>query len=183
MLKYSLGIDVSSKKLDVALSVIDARQTVKVKASKASIPNTLNGFKELKKWIEKHYQSKEIPLVTCMEATGVYHENCALFLYQQGFSVSIILANKAKRYLQSLGLKSKTDSIDAKGLAQMGAEQCLKKWQPLGEVFLQTSFLNQAAPKFARDENFCGQSNSRHRTGNVFRKNSFKAAKSNRKIA
>ncbi|MBW6481440.1 MAG: IS110 family transposase [Vicingaceae bacterium] len=70
-----------------------------------------------------------------MEVTGVYHENCALFLYQQGFSVSIILANKAKRYLQSLGLKSKTDSIDAKGLAQMGAEQCLKKWQPLGAFF------------------------------------------------
>ncbi|MBK9213692.1 MAG: transposase [Saprospiraceae bacterium] len=37
-----------------------------------------------------------------------------------------MLPNKAKKYLQALGLKSKNDKIDAKGLAQMGAEQNLK---------------------------------------------------------
>jgi transposase len=34
-----------------------------------------------------------------------------------------------------LGLKSKNDSIDAKGLAQMGAEQSLNLWHPLGKYF------------------------------------------------
>ncbi len=34
-----------------------------------------------------------------------------------------------------MGLKSKNDSIDARGLAQMGAEQCLSLWQPLGRYY------------------------------------------------
>lgn len=135
MLKYSLGIDISSKKFDVVFSVIDAQQSVKVLASKSAIANTMKGFKDLHQWLNKHQKDKNIPLVICMEATGVYHENCALYLYEAGFSVSIILPNKAKKYLQALGLKSKTDGIDAKGLAQMGAEQALKKWQPMGEYF------------------------------------------------
>lgn len=45
------------------------------------------------------------------------------------------MPNKAKKYLQAIGLKSKNDSIDAKGLAQMGAEQALKLWQPLGRYY------------------------------------------------
>jgi len=135
MLKYSVGIDVSSKKLDVAICSIDEQQSVRVKSSKSGIPNTLKGYKLLADWMEKHCREPNIPLVICMEATGVYHEHCALFLYQQGYAVSILLPNKAKKYLQSLGLKSKNDSIDAKGLAQMGAEQNLKKWQPFGEFF------------------------------------------------
>lgn len=35
--------------------------------------------------------------------------------------------------MQSLGLKSKNDRIDAKGLARMGAEQRLDPWQPVSE--------------------------------------------------
>lgn len=34
-----------------------------------------------------------------------------------------------------MGLKSKNDSIDARGLSQMGAEQCLELWQPLGKYY------------------------------------------------
>lgn len=32
--------------------------------------------------------------------------------------------------MQSLELRSKNDSIDARGLAQMGADQQIKRWQP-----------------------------------------------------
>jgi transposase len=34
-----------------------------------------------------------------------------------------------------MGLKSKNDSIDAKGLSKMGAEQCLDLWKPAGKYF------------------------------------------------
>lgn len=135
MLKYSIGIDISSTKLDVAISVIDMQQRVTVKSSKSNIFNTLSGYKELKKWIEKNHKDKSVPLVICMEATGVYHENCAFYLHQQGYRLSIILPNKAKKYMQSLGIKSKNDKIDAQGLGQMGAEQCLKQWNPLAEFY------------------------------------------------
>lgn len=88
-----------------------------------------------------------------MEATGIYHENCAYYLYEKGFDVSIILPNKAKKYLEAIGLKSKNDSIDAKGLSQMGAQQCLELWEPMGTFFLRIAFIDTAASKCYRIKN------------------------------
>lgn len=140
-LKYSVGLDVSSKKINACISIIDDRQKVSVKSS-CVISNTINGFKSLQDWISKH-KKEDLPVVICMEATGIYHENCAYYLFEQGFDVSIILPNKAKKYLEAIGLKSKNDSIDAKGLAQMGAEQCLDTWQPMGTFFYQLRLLTR----------------------------------------
>jgi transposase len=39
--------------------------------------------------------------------------------------------------MESLGLKSKNDSIDAKGLARMGCEQNLEEWTPLSPFYNQ----------------------------------------------
>jgi len=140
-LKYSVGLDVSSKKIDACISVINQKQSVIVKSSK-KISNTKKGFEELEYWILKH-QKEQIPVVICMEATGIYHENCAYYLNEKGFMVSIILPNKAKKYLECLGLKSKNDSIDAKGLSQMGAEQCLGLWEPMGVFFYELRLLTR----------------------------------------
>jgi transposase len=134
MLKYSVGLDVSSKKIDGCISVIDTNQKVIVKSS-IVFSNDLKGFKILENWILKHYKEKNIPLVVCMEATGIYYESCALYLFEKKFNVSVVLPNKAKQYFQAIGLKSKNDTIDARGLAQMGAERCLRTWQPLAKYF------------------------------------------------
>ena len=135
LLKYSVGLDVSSKKIDACISIINEVQKVTVKSTKV-ISNTLKGFKDLDSWIKKHQKDKDIPLFICLEATGVYHELCALYLYEKKFTVSVILHNKANKYLQAIGLKSKNDTIDAKGLAQMGAEQNLKEWRPWDGIFM-----------------------------------------------
>lgn len=134
MIRYSLGIDISMKTFHACLSVIDKQQGVKVKASR-KFTNNASGFKELQNWIQKQYKQPDIPLQIVMEATGVYYEQCAMYLFKQGFTVAVVLPNKAKKYLQSTGLKSKNDKIDARGLAQMGAEQKLELWQPMDEFF------------------------------------------------
>lgn len=134
MLKYSLGIDVSKKEFHACLSVIDFNQQVKVKASR-KFDNSLQGFKGLVIWLNKHQKETGIPLAVVVEATGVYYEACALFLFQTGYQVSVVLPNKAKQYLKAVGLKTKNDKIDASGLARMGAEQCLEKWQPLADFY------------------------------------------------
>lgn len=134
MLKYSIGIDVSSKELHVCIVVIDAAQKVTVKAS-GRFANNLSGFNLLKNWILKQRKLKDLPLVIAMEATGVYYENCALYLFKEGYSVSVLLPNKAKKWMQSEGLKSKNDKIDAQGLAKMGAEKSLELWQPADEFY------------------------------------------------
>ena len=133
-LKYCVGLDIASKKIDVCMSVIDDSQKVKVISSRSFL-NSVPGFKTMEEWITKNHKEKQVELVICMEATGVYHENCALYFFEKGFKTSIILPNKAKHYLISLGLKSKNDKIDARGLSRMGAEQCLGLWEPMGKFF------------------------------------------------
>jgi transposase len=128
-LKYAVGIDVSKDSFHVCLSVIDTLQKVTIKSSR-SFTNQSKGFQELASWVKSHRKEANIPLVYLMEATGVYHENLAWFLHHLGCHITITLPKKAKYYFKSLGQKSKNDTIDAKGLAQMAAEQNLEAWQP-----------------------------------------------------
>ena len=134
MIKYALGIDVSMKSFNVCLSSIDVLQQVKVKSS-SSFANNSKGFKSLHQWIEKHYKQKDVPLIISLEATGVYHEQCAMYLFKGGYNVAVVLPNKAKKYLQAIGLRSKNDKIDAQGLSRMAAEQSLELWQPMSDFF------------------------------------------------
>lgn len=136
MSKYSVGLDVSAKEIHCCISLIDPVQRVVAKATRM-VANTVKGFKELDTWIARHHKQKELPVATCMEATGIYYENCALFLHKAGHTVSVILPNKAKKYLQASGIKSKNDRADARGLAQMGAEKHLDIWSLMGEYFYQ----------------------------------------------
>lgn len=134
MLKYALGIDVSKKDIHVCLSSIDVKQQVKVKAT-SKFANNEQGFKALLVWVNRHKKESDIPLIIMIEATGVYYEACALFLFKASLDVAVVLPNKAKKYLQALGLRTKNDKIDAAGLSRMGAEQSLELWQPMDEFF------------------------------------------------
>lgn len=127
-LKYAIGIDVSMRDFVCCLSVINGQQEVKVKASH-KFTNTLSGFQSLSEWVKRHAK-ESLPMVYVMEATGVYHEQLAWFLNSKDLPVSILLPNKAKNYLKANGAKSKNDQIDARGLAQIGAEKKLDLWMP-----------------------------------------------------
>ena len=118
----------SKDKLDTCLSIIDDQQKVTIKATR-SFSNKSEGYAKLRTWLKSKLKAP-ITLSVAMEATGVYHEQLAWDLHQYDYRVSIVLPNKAKRYLQALGLKSKNDKIDARGLARMGAEQHLEAWAP-----------------------------------------------------
>jgi len=130
-LKFAVGLDVSMETFDACLSVIDDQQQVTVKA-RFNSPNTVKGFESLSMWISKNTKLP-IPVVYLMEATGIYYEQLAWYLYGKGCNVSIVLPNKAKKYKESLGLKSKTDRIDARGLAQMACEQSHSPWKPISD--------------------------------------------------
>jgi len=129
-LKYAIGLDMAKNKFDVCLASIDPTQKVTIKSSKSSVSNTLKGFAEMESWMKKHI-AVDVPIVFCLEATGIYYEPLAWYLHEHGYSVSVLLPNKARHYIQSLGLKSKNDKIDAKGLSIMAVQQQLKFWQPV----------------------------------------------------
>ena len=140
--KYSVGLDVSSKELEVCFKELLENQETQIKGSRKFL-NTPGGFKTLEEWTAKRQKDKALPLVMVMEATGVYYEKAAYYFKEAGYSVAVILANQAKDYLKSLGNKSKTDKLDGKGLAQMGAERKLRIWQPSGKYLLKLRHLSR----------------------------------------
>jgi len=130
-IKYSVGADVSKSEIYVAMLLQTNDLKTVVKGTR-KFANTSDGFQQFENWI--HSRKKfDIPVHITMEATGNYHENLAFCFDNQCFIVNVLLPNKAKKYLQSLGNKSKNDKIDARGLAQMGSEQLLMQWKPFSE--------------------------------------------------
>jgi transposase len=142
LLRYCVGIDVSKDTLQVCISVIDTNGKVTVKGS-GKINNKVTAFDSFLTWVDKHCKAKILPIRFVMESTGVYHEQLAWYLFQKDLAVCVVLPNKAKHYLKSIGNKSKNDSIDARGLAQMGLEQSLQLWQPLSKNIYELRMLTR----------------------------------------
>lgn len=132
LLRYCVGIDVGKDTLHLCVSAIDADGRVSVKGS-SKFSNSMSSFVNMEAWRSKHCKDETLPVRYLMESTGVYHEQVAWYLFRADRQVSVVLPNKAKHYLRSLGHKSKNDKIDARGLAQMGLEQNLPLWQPLSK--------------------------------------------------
>jgi len=101
-LKLTVGIDVSKDDCKCNLSKMTSELTVKVIASKTFLNNEKD-LQELLKWVAKNSAGYG-PLRTgiVIEASGVYHERFALGLQQAGHRVSVVLPNKAKKYMQLL---------------------------------------------------------------------------------
>lgn len=131
LIKYAVGVDGAKDKFDVCLMSIDLALFSKVKASK-KFNNNLAGFKEFLLWVQKHCKAP-VPSRILMEATGVYYEKLAIWLTEQGKEVVVVLPNKARRYMQSLGLKTKNDRVDARGLAMMCLHHRFELWKPIGK--------------------------------------------------
>lgn len=140
--KYGSGIDMSKEKFDVVLGEISAEEGFK-KISTARFENTMPGFKKYMQWI-KRYCKLNVPVIHLMEATGVYYESLALYLVlREAQRVTVVLPNKAKKYKESLGFKSKTDGIDSHALSQMACGQTHAIWQPPAEKFYQLRLLTR----------------------------------------
>ncbi|MFY8018897.1 MAG: IS110 family transposase [Inhella sp.] len=122
LIQFWLGIDVSKKKLDVAL--LDERGKVKQKV----FPNEPAGFEQLRQWLS---QRGAHPLQSriCMEATGPYSEASATALVDAGWVVAVVNPARVKGYAQSHLLRNKTDAADAALLARFCAQIQPEPWQ------------------------------------------------------
>ncbi|MEM1122731.1 MAG: IS110 family transposase [Bacteroidota bacterium] len=141
-IKYVVAQGVSKSELVVCFKVLYEGQQTKIKGSR-KFTNTPKGHADLKNWIEKRRKDESIPVLVVMEATGVYHEQSAYYFHEQGYQVSVVLPSQSANYFKSLGNKSKTDKIDAQGLAQMGAERTLRLWQPPSKEVRNIRHLNR----------------------------------------
>lgn len=130
--KQNVGVDVSKDDIEATLSNLTTDYKTEVLSTR-KFSNTVDGFKDLRKWAERQKRAN-MPIGFTMEATGVYYESLAYFLHENGCHAYVVLPNLAKKYGQSLGLKSKTDKLDARTLSQLGLERELRLWAPFSPV-------------------------------------------------
>lgn len=133
-LVQSVGVDIAKEKFDVCFKETKKGKGV-IKGTK-SFKNNLKGFTEFNHWYVKR-RKEEASLVFVMEATGVYYEDLAYFLHSQNEEIYVELPQKVKYYAKSLNIKTKTDKVDAKLIADIGLErsQSLQPWSPPSEEF------------------------------------------------
>ncbi len=121
-----IGIDVSKNKLDCALIIKENHEKFRFKV----VSNSEKGFATLIEWLTKH----TIPSISdchfVMEATGIYHEKCANWLFYSGAKISVVNPARVKYYGQSLGVRSKNDKKDSVILARYGLTQNPISWKP-----------------------------------------------------
>jgi len=120
MLVLWFGVDVSKKALDVAY--LDGNGKFRV----ASFANNANGFARLQSWCIAAAQGAT--LCFCMEATGDYHLELALFLTDLGHHVSVENPAKVKYFAMGCGRLNKTDKADSKLICDYGRLQQPPAW-------------------------------------------------------
>jgi transposase len=116
----TLGIDISKDSFHVELSVND-------KLHHRRFSNRKAGFAELSVWLTKH---KVAGLHACLEATGPYSEALALYLHEQGHTVSVVNPARIKAFGQSELLRNKDDRPDAALIRRFCEKQQPSAWTP-----------------------------------------------------
>jgi len=115
-----LGIDIAKQKIEVALLVSD-------KVKNKSFKNSMEGFESLALWLSKLGIER---VHACLEATGNYGEDLAIFLHEAGHTVSIINPARIKGFAQSELVRTKTDKIDAGVIARFCLAMKPDPWAP-----------------------------------------------------
>ena len=116
-----LGIDIGKQKFDVALLVNGKTKTKAVK-------NSTEGFQTLCDWLKKHNANC---VHACMEATGNYGEELAIFLHDAGHIVSVVNPACIKNFAQCELSRTKTDKADADLIARFCLTMKPTPWSPL----------------------------------------------------
>jgi transposase len=78
---------------------------------------------------------EDIKVNFVIEATGIYHEAFAYYLFDKNQQLSIVLTNKISSYARTLDIKTVTDKSASQAITRFGLERQLEQWQPPQKVF------------------------------------------------
>jgi transposase len=143
-IRVYVGIDVCKDWLDVHAHPI---------GQPFRVANTRDGLKQLK----RRLAGRQVALIV-MEATGKLHREAFRNLHDSGFAVAVINPRRSRLFAEAIGQLAKTDKVDARMLALMGAmlepkakappPEALESFQEMVHgrdalVAQRTAFLNQ----------------------------------------
>ena len=118
MTEHTIGIDISKSRLDAFH--LEGNET-------KQFENSAQGLRALQKWLAKLDVTRLV-----YEATGPYHRRLETALSGK---LPLVKVNplQARRFAQALGTHAKTDAVDARCLARMGAALGLEPDEPVAE--------------------------------------------------
>ena len=117
---FILGIDIAKLKFDVALAMGE-------KYKHKIFSNNLKGFHALYQWLKKHNVTQ---LHACLEATSTYGEALACFLFEKGFTVSVVNPFQIKSFSKGKLARNKSDKIDSIIIAEFCRKMEPSAWEP-----------------------------------------------------
>ncbi len=149
IVKQVAGIDVAQKELVVTLGRISDDFSIELFAHKV-FKNSDSGFISLVEWTNK-LTDTGIGVRYVMEATGVYHQKFAYFLFENNCEVSIVLPNKISNYIRTLELKTITDKSCSQAIAQFGLERKLDPWSKPKTVYKELQQLTRERDQIVQE--------------------------------
>jgi transposase len=115
-----VGIDVCKERLDIHLHPL---------GHSLSLTNDRDGLRRLKRLLAKHAVARVM-----LEATAKYHRLAHRSLAQAGWPVAVVNPLRARLFAEVLGSRAKTDRVDAKMLAILGAALAPEATPPAPEA-------------------------------------------------
>jgi transposase len=142
-IKYFVGVDIASSTFVASVG----ETPWKVLLKPQSFENTEDGYQALLAWFAQHHLSAS-ETVVCMEATGVYSEGLAYFLYAKGYRVAVQSPLEVKRTFKPYGPKS--DAVDSLQIAEYACRHTdkLSFWKPRSEILEQVKALLAVREQF-----------------------------------
>lgn len=119
-----VGIDIAKHTFDIATLQANGKHR-----TKAKLANDPQGFEVLQHWLLKHADAQAWVV---MEATGIYHEALAEWMYERGYRVCVLNPAQVAYYARSQLQRVKTDKVDAKLITDYAHrhQDGLRAWQP-----------------------------------------------------
>lgn len=141
--KYFVGVDIASSTFMVSVGT----QPWKLIVKPQEFENTEDGYQTFLGFLAGHHISASESIV-CMEATGVYSEGLAYFLFAKGYAVAVQSPLEVKRAFKPN--TPKTDALDSIQIAEYACRFAdkLTFWKPRNEILEQVKVLLATREQF-----------------------------------
>jgi transposase len=134
--------------VDVAKATLVSARLTKGQSQAIALSNVSNeptGFEALGKQVDAARPSASSAIRLVVEPTGGYEARLILWAYARGWQVVMVNPKQVREWIKGLGQRAKTDTLDAKMLAQYAAERPENKplplWRPLPETLTELNAL------------------------------------------
>lgn len=112
--------------------------------------NCKTGFNKLVKWARKN-TFKDYPILFLMEPTSTYYEALAHHLVKLNFTLYVVQPRRVRAFMESEGVRTKTDAIDAFWLSQMGCIKAnLKPWTAPDPIYMELRQITRTTAEFTK---------------------------------